>query len=472
VGLFLLTNSAFAEINEFVSKANLKEIWFDDDEYGESAGVEAQLQNESFTRGSDIDSLIRAKYKLISGDLRIARFYLNRISNSKSKLYFVKERYLAIIDFIEGNFNQSINHLSDKNYFNDSSYPQVCLLKLINYMAIKDRKSLKNESENCLQYSMKTSKNEAYWLDTMIKLNLNDQNGIKKNLFYDSVNLVSDDEMTRLWLKSGLYLNQEKEFLNLISILPESSYQSKRLREIVAFMYLRSKNPANIQKALAFIDDIDSANAENIKGSINLQKKEYELAFGHFKLALQKKQDSTNSIERSIPLAWLLNQWSDGISMLNNNINKDLDSRNKRAVKIAFLIRDKKFIEAEREITLLKIDFQHKPPLEVSIMDSYISLIMGEKDNHFDKRKIEEANDFGCKSFDGFSCWLALQSLQWENLGKTIKREDDVFIDKEMTLDSLKLKKEINPLKESVNIDQKDIEELDGSGIQLLRNNK
>ncbi|MDD4973499.1 MAG: hypothetical protein PHY93_04070 [Bacteriovorax sp.] len=472
VSFYILKPTAFADEAGLLSTANLKEIWFKDDEFADAAAFEAELQNETFERGSDIDNLIRAKYRMIGGDLKLAKFYLNRIDDKKSRVYPIKKRYLAIISFIEGHFDQSLEHLKDKHFYDNSIYPQICLLKLINFMAVNDTESLRREKESCMYYTELTSKNDAYWLDTMIKLKLKDQQGLKRNLITDVEKTLSDDEMSKLWLKTGLYLNKEKDLLNLLTILPESSYQSKRLREIIAFMYLRSNTPGDIQKALSFVDDIDSANAENIKGNINLQNKEYELAFGHFRLALQKKQDSNNSLERAIPLAWILNQWKDGLSMLENNTNKGLDPRNKRAVRVAFLIREKNFTEAERELTLLKIDFQNEPPFEVNIMDSYVSLIMGEKDKKFDKRKVEETTEKACRSFDGISCWISLQYIQWENLGKTIKRDEEIFTDKEMTIDSLKEKKVLIPLKETITVDQRDIEELDGSGIQLLKNNK
>jgi hypothetical protein len=158
--------------------------------------------------------------------------------------------------------------------------------------------------------------------------------------------------------------------------------------------------------------------------------------------------------------------------MLENNTNKELDPRNKRAIKIAFMIREKKYVEAERELTLLKIDFQNTPPLEVNIMDSYLSLVLGEKEKAFDKRKAESVTELACRTFDGISCWTSLQYIQWENLGKTIKRDEEIFTDKEMTIESLKEKKNIVPLMENISVDQRDIEELDGASIQLLKNNK
>lgn len=468
LSLLASTPLSLASEAELISSARLKEIWLEDDEFKEAAFLEAELQDETFARGVDLDSLLRAKFKFINGDLQMAKFYLNRIDDRSSRVFTIKKRYLAIIAFLEGNFDQSLAHLSDKRFGNIALFSQTCLLKLINYMALNNLELLKKEKQSCMFYTSKASKNDQFWLDTMVKLKLQDSEGVKKNLITDVEYTLSDDEMSRLWLKTGLYLNKEKSLLSLISLLPESSYQSKRLREIVAFMYLRSGRADDIQKALAFVDDIDSANAENIKGNINLQNKEYELAFGHFRLALQKKQDSNNSLERAIPLAWILSQWTDGLAMLENSSNKGLDPRNIRALRIAFLIRAKDFTTAQRELTLLKIDFQNEPPFEVNIMDSYVSLVMGAGDKKYDRRKIEESTEAACRNFDGISCWISLQFVEWENLGKTIKRDEETFTDKDMTLESLKEKKVLTPLKESITVDQRDIEELDGAGIQLL----
>lgn len=471
LSIFIGLSGSSAQADEFdvMASAKLKEIWFDEDQFIESASDEAELSNQAFTRGSDLENLLHAKFKMINGDLRFAKFYLNRIDDRKSRVFPIKKRYLAIIAFIEDHFQESINYLSDKRFYENSIYRQVCLLKLINFMAINDTESLKKDKESCSFITMNMSQNDQYWLDTMVKLKMKDSAGVKKNLLTNVQKTIADDEMAKLWLKTGLYLNKEEDLLKLISLLPESSYQSKRLREIIAFMYLRSNTAEDKQKALAFVDDIDSANAENIKGNINLQNKEYELAFGHFRLALQKKQDSSNSLERAIPLAWMLNQWTDGLVMLESNFNKSLDPRNVRALRTAFLIREKKFTEAKKELTLLRSDFKNQPPYEVDVMDSYVSLMTADKEKKFDKRKIEDITEKACRSYDGINCWISLQFIEWENLGKTIMRDDEIFADKAMTIDSLKEKKEITPLKEAVLVDQKDIEELDSAGIELMK---
>jgi hypothetical protein len=85
----------------------------------------------------------------------------------------------------------------------------------------------------------------------------------------------------------------------------------------------------------------------------------------------------------------------------------------------------------------------------------------------FDQRAIEDSAERACKAFDGFNCWLSMKLSQWDNLGKTIKRKDEIFSDKSMTLESLKSPVTIVPINEQNFVDQKDIEELDSNSIHI-----
>lgn len=462
--LGLASSHAQDNFKPFSADEELKEIIFEDEALESDAFYHTALVKEGTQRRLDIYNLQKAKFKMVNGDLKTARFLLGRIDDKAAVMTSIKNRYLATIDFIEGRYNESLKKLELPVMQTSQSYPQICLLKLINIMALDKREMLKKEARNCMALTDDFSKNDQYWLDTMLQLKLQDQTALKRKMMTDIEGTMSDDEMSRIWLKTGVYLNRQEELIGLLGILPESSYQSKRIREIIAFLYLRKGDK---QKALSFIDDVDTANAENIKGTLNLANREYELAFGHFRLALQRKQDSANALERAIALAWILRQWDEGISMLASVSNKNLDPRNTKAIEIAFLIRQKKFLEAQRELTLLKIDFKQQPPFEVNIMDTYVNLIVGNKEKKYDKRKIEESAERSCKSFDGISCWLSLQYIQWENLGKTITRDDLIYSDKTLTIESLKEKKSITPLKETASIDQSDIEELDSNTIVL-----
>ncbi len=183
------------------------------------------------------------------------------------------------------------------------------------------------------------------------------------------------------------------------------------------------------------------------------------MAFGHFKLALQKKADSINALEKGIPLAWILGQWADGVSMLNNVSGAQIaDNRTKKALQTAFQIRLKEYKNAKNNLLQLRNEFQNAPPSEVLIMESYLSIIES------NKKEIEDKTEASCKSFDGMSCYLAGQTIMWNNLGHFLKEAKETEITEsksEFSVDMLRNKSDEKPLEEEIFIDQRDIEELD-----------
>lgn len=467
--MLLISSGLFAQslkVSE-MQEVEIEELALD---YSAAANMQRQVYEEKSQFQKDYNLLLKAKYKIINGDFKMAEFYLNQINSQSTKFESIKIRYRALIKFIEGNFEDVIKLFSNKNIQGSTNYSQVCMMKMLAYMATDKTKELIDEISLCKDLTDKYSRNDQFWINILFKLKVRDFRGLDSSMLTNIESTLRDDEMSRLWLKAGLFLNREKEIIALLSILPESSYSSKKIREIVALMYLRDGKK---DQALMFIDDIDTANAENIKGNIYLQNKQYELAFGHFKLALQKKADSDNTLERSVPLAYLLNQFEDGISMLNRVSNKNLDPRKKSALRAAFLIRLRKFEEAQDELLLLKNEFQNEPPFEVSIMDSYVNSIMGQNidKKKYDKRKGEEASEKACKAFDGISCWIALSHIHWENLGKTVKRDEEIILADDTSIDSFKKMQNIYPIKETPTVDQRDIEELDSEQVKILINN-
>lgn len=426
-------------------------------------------RNQSIERDelkSDINLILKSKFKLINGDIKMSEFYLNQINSKTTKLNALKNRYLSLIKFIDGKFQESNQLLSEKYFSDPNPYREICILKLMNYMALNKRLELKNEFELCQSLTQKFSKNDQFWLNILFYLKTYNLENLNKSMITNVEATLKDDEMSRLWLKSGLFLNREKDMLKILSILPENSYSSSKIREIVALMYLRDNDK---EKALMFVDDLNTANAENIKGNIYLQNKQYELAFGQFKLALLKKADSENALERAIPLSWLLGQFEDGLFMINKIPNKNYDERKKLAIRVAMLIRLKKFKEARDELEFLKDRYKNIPPFEVMVMDSYVNIILGVGPNNkkISKSKIEESSELGCKSFDGISCWISLSHMHWDNIGKTVKRQEKTLTDQSLDLEELKKEVAITPLIELKTIDQRDIEELDSQLVQL-----
>ncbi|MFT6070291.1 MAG: hypothetical protein ACJAT2_002818 [Bacteriovoracaceae bacterium] len=435
-----------------------------------SGQIEEYLQlQEANKRGNDLDNLKTAKDFLINGNTKMARFHLEQINLKNSPVKLIRNRYMSIIEFIEGNYRQSLNLINSGRYDDEKYYKEVCMIRVLNRMALHtldqdrvtkrkvDREFL-NEYRNCSVLTLEYSKNQHYWLDTMSRFKTRNKEYLKGSEIENVSFAISSLDLTRIWLKLGLYLNKEELVKANIKTLPAKMYQSNSVRELLGLMYYRLND---LEKANEFVEGITSPNAENIKGNIRLKNKEYELAFGHFKVALLKKENSINALERAIPLAWLLGQWEEGIKLLSRFIKPGQDERKKLALDTAFKIKIEDYKKAEEQLFVIERLFKRQVPQEVEIMKSYVAL------RRKKMKDLAESSSIACKRHDGVNCWIQMQMSIWENLGYTIEREENIFSDDELDIESLKEMAGVQPLKESVIIDQKDIEELDSQKLQI-----
>jgi tetratricopeptide (TPR) repeat protein len=417
----------------------------------------SQLQ-EFKDKSKDVFALRQAKRALINGDLNLAKFFLAKVDTKNSKLGIVKDRYLATLYFIEGKYQESYEILSSKRFSPTAAYREVCLLRIVNLMAIDNLKLFQNEVANCRSVTFTESINKQFWLSQVKNIKERNVELLKGNLIVQLRNALADKDYTKAWMKLALFLNREDVIIRYIANLPSSAYNSKGVRELIGFAYYRL---GKTEKALEFIEDIESPNADNIRGTANLLKKKYELAFGHFKLALQKKGNSANALERGIPLAYTLGLWDEGINMLRRVVDTGLDERKKIALEAAFNIRKEDFKRSRALLNILEELFKRKVPVEVNLMDSYVALREGDND------RLKIMSGDACKRGNGLSCYLNLQTIHWENIGQTMRRDEPTVELANFDIQDLKAPKSISPLKESVIIDQKDIEELDSNEFQL-----
>ena len=413
---------------------------------------------ETVTDKKDAETnMLLAKGALINGQIDKAIIFLNRISDYDKKNYPIKKRYLSTIYFIKGEYQKSLSNIEHINYTTPSSYKEVCLLKLINYMALQKSKLYQKEVAFC-QFAIKDdSIRSEFWLKQFTLLST-DKNKILGYNYLDTIrDLNNDPDYTTMWLKLALYLNKEKEITKIISRLPLEAYQSQKNRELIAFAYYRT---GNIKMAKEFISDIESPNADNIRGNISLGEGKPEIAFGHYQLALQKKENSLNALKRSIPLAWQLGLWKEAQRLLNQIQETDLDQRKKLALQAALTIRDLDLVKAKRNLRLLEYQYDKHSPIEVNLMNSYLGLLEQKPE------AVQEYSDKACKSFDGLNCYLQLKNLTIENIGKVITGETSPFSFPDFDIDKLKEVTELSPLREAKYIDQKDIEELDSLELE------
>ena len=145
-------------------------------------------------------------------------------------------------------------------------------------------------------------------------------------------------------------------------------------------------------------------------------------------------------------------------------VNENIDSQKKDALESGFHIRMNNFDLAERKLRILDAEYQGQPPLEVDIMRSYVAL----RNNA--PRTLFITSKNACRRYDGLSCWLQNQLIIWENIGKTIERDELIQAKSSFAINDLKSLQTVEPLKENVYIDQKDIEELDSQLVKIKVN--
>lgn len=415
---------------------------------------------EDQKREKNLLFLKKAKFKIINGDLKLAKFYLSSINTKHRNILFPKLRLESLLFFLKGQYKDSLAILKNSQFSWNSFYKEICFLKVLNFLALDMKKELQKEALKCQENTFAFSKKKHFWLKKIIKLKLGHDISLGKESPLKLKKIFEDKELTLLWLKLAIFFNKEKDIYSKLPELPKKAYKSKKIRELISFVHYRvgKKN-----LALDFIEDISTANSENIKGNIRLKNNELELAYGHFQLALKRKVNSKNALERSLPLTWILRKWKKGQKILQSLLSEDIDKNKKLALDTAFNIQKGSLEKASLQLSYLNYEYIGFIPLEILLMNSYVA-IKNEKNKELEKYSHE-----ACKKFDGLNCWIRSQLLTWENFPKTIKRKEPIYKDNRLSLESLTELSLTRPLEENLIVDQKDIEELDSAEINLPR---
>jgi hypothetical protein len=404
--------------------------------------------------------LKRVKYYLINGETGLAQVHLTKLSYTQTKLKPIINRYLGILNFIEGKFQKSLDHLNLKELQNGLHYPQICTLKVLNMVVLNKINSLEKEWEKCqLNNFNHFNSGNFIWLQTLIQMKLYPRVGLTKVPF-KGIKLISmSKDDLKIFLKLALYLNQEKLIENQLSDLDVSQLEEPEVRELVGQILFRL---GHLAKSFRYVEDLTSPNSENIKGNLYVLRKKYELAYAQFKLALEKKQNSQNAMERILPLAWLLGDWEEGAKITQRVIASPQTQINKMTLVAAFFAQKGDYPSAKAVIDTVISKSRKGLELDVTQLHSFVGLMQNET------QVVKKQASLSCAQFDLINCWLGLQMEQWDSYPLTIRRPDKVQIKKEWE----KLtQEEINePLQETVYINQIDIEELDDKLIKLIPN--
>jgi hypothetical protein len=429
---------------------------FDENEIMEDPLVQKLSEKQSI-----LELLTRVKFAIISGNFERAKTELIKMRNPISFGKILRDRYMAIIYFLEGNFDKSLTLLALNHFQVAGRYEKICRLKILNMLILDRITSLENEWGKCRSLTSNHERNEGAWLDNMVKLKLNLNNYVLNNKIRNLEGLGYNEESVIMYMKMALYMNLEHIVIPMIAGLPISFFENDAIRELMGHLYYRNGEFAT---SYDFIEDLEGPNAENIKGNIYLTQNQYELAYAQYKLALNKKVDSTNALERALPLAWLLRQPLDGIDYVSRLYVNEPKNPKKLAILSAFQIQTGEIEKANENLELLTYNNRYSQPHEVNQLFAYTSLLQNKRE------KAKTYSDLSCKKLDGLNCWLLMQINQWEDFGLTIKRAENLPDTPEKELQQLLSQRIKKPIEEDVFIDQRDIEELDDQMIQLKPN--
>lgn len=402
--------------------------------------------------------LKKVKYYFLNGEIRLAKVYLTKLSYTQTKLRPIIHHYLAILAFIESDFSKTYNHLSLPELQEVPNFGKICLLQILSEIVLNKTNDLESNWARCQNENAgDLRKKNLVWLETLVQLKSNPKMGITKIPFTRlRVDALNGDEL-KVMLKLGLYLNQEEMLAKQMTNLTLDQLEDPEIRELSGQILFRT---GSLAKSYRFVEDLKSPNSENIKGNLYILRNKYELAYAQFKLALEQKQNSQNAMERLLPLAWLLGDWEGGSKYTEQVIASPQTQKNKLTLMAAFYMQKGDYQMADKIIESITQSSRRGMAIDVAQLGSFTALMQNRPDI------IRKHASQSCSQYDLVNCWLQFQLSQWDTFPLSIRREDPISDKKEW---EKLIKNDLNqPLKETVFINQLDIEEMDDKLIQLI----
>lgn len=404
--------------------------------------------------------LKKVKFYLLNGETRLAQVHLSKLAYTQTKLRPVIYRYLGILSFIEGRFQKSFEYLSAKELQMLPHYQKICTLKVLNQIVLNKKNSLEVEWRRCqLENFTHFKPGNFVWLETLVQMKLHPTVGLTK-IPFKGIKLNSmDNEQLKIFLKLALYLNQEKLIEPQLAQLDQVQFDDTEVRELLGQLFFRM---GSLARSYRFIEDLDSPNAENIKGNLYILRNKYELAYAQFKLALEKKQNSQNAMERILPLAWLLGDWEEGAKIAERVIASPQTQINKMTLVAAFYTQKGDYPRAKEVLETIAQRSRRGTEIDVTQLHSFVGLMQ----NH--PHVVRKQAALSCAQYDLVNCWLGFQMEQWDSFPLTMRRPEKLPVKKEW--ERLTQEDVNEPIVETVYVNQLDIEELDDKLIQLIPN--
>lgn len=407
---------------------------------------------------NEVEVLKEAKFALINGNTSHARLLLKKNEISTKQNNLIAKRYLAIIEFIEENFEKSLGIINEFDFKQGRYFAQVCHLIVLNKVLENDS-TLMDEWARCRKIVDSDMITNNFWIDSIILLKKYRQTYKVPIPFTKIRQFEGTDPSLKTMLKMSLYINQHKYFTSNLFDFDDSVLNNAELREIISFMLFREYELVNAQK---LSEDLDTSNAHNLKGNLYLLKNQPELAYAEFKLSFKKKKNSINALERLIPLAWKLDQEEFMLEAVRSYSKFYPEDSTPKVYEAATLVKKKEFKKAER---ILRESLVYSPNVPEDLVSSLIAYTDWKRGN-FDKASARLRNS--CQKLDQISCWVYSMDDLWSDMFVKKEKIDISMIKNDTNILSEIIKPDFkDPIEEVVYIDQKQIDELDNYLIRL-----
>jgi tetratricopeptide (TPR) repeat protein len=395
----------------------------------------------------------KAKLAMINGDLFKAKTLMLNLVYVSDYTKAIMSRYWAIIHFIEGDYTKAMQFMNEPDLQITSNFKHICNLKTLTYLILeKENQAFQTWSE-CYAVVVSDIVNPL-WNDVLVTIKQN-PSSTTKSLKGLTLARKNKDQL-ELILKLALYLNESHLLVKEISAIDVEMLKHERIRELIGLVYYRQ---GRIKLAYKFLEDLNTPNAEVIKGNIYLAQDKVELALAQYRLAIKAKSNSINAIERLLPIAWRLEQWDTGLIALNQlKAVKDIDYTS-MIVEAAFETMKQNYDKALKITDYLdeKTGQSRWDPL--AYVKSYLLI---------QKKELRRASYYSflsCLDGNPVMCWTYQQMLENPDVIEmnevyTTPLHDARFNIAQYTAPP-------NPIDERVFISQKEIEELDDALINL-----
>ena len=200
------------------------------------------------------------------------------------------------------------------------------------------------------------------------------------------------------------------------------------------------------------IRPVQTVNAKNILGNIEIERGNIEIAFGYFLEAYKKDITSLNAIKKLIPLTWKLGKFK----LLTKLINIfPINDQRKKLIRSASLLKSRDFKKSIQEIGIENLEKNNNMPIINVLLSLSANLNLG--------RDIETINfsKEACKRNNTIACDVLFYLYEVKNVNRLKSIITEANINVEIDIENLKSQVNTYQIDEPKLISQRDIEELD-----------